>query len=371
MAKVAFISPKSYPAFCNSEKDTYGGAEIALSLTGRQLAKDTEIDVLFLVGDYGQADKERIHNVVFHKCLDSGAGTLSNALSLFRVIRRVDADVYIQRTLDLSSGVIALYCRLLGKCFVYWVAHDSETDGGHPLYKRRIHRLFVNMLFRCTSLVVVQNGYETDQLAIRYPKARTALIKKGIELPERPRQTNQDTLRYDAIWVGRCDEWKRPEAFVRLAAEFPKLRFLMICPPALGKEEYHQQLLSNATKHRNIEILGRTKNSTVLELIKQSRIFCITSTQEGDWPMVVLEAASLGRAILSLELHYSGLVDEYEGAVTCSANFDEFSACFRKLVDDDSLRRRIGEGAVRYVRDTHDLGKQTTILADRIHELTR
>lgn len=279
----------------------------------------------------------------------------------------VAADVYIQRTLTVASTIIALYCRARGRRFVYWVAHDSEADGGHPLYKNKLTSPLIQLMFIAASHVIAQNAYEYDQLRKRYPRVKCSVIKKGIKLPADSVRTNE---KYNAVWVGRCDEWKNLEAFVRLAKEHNAYRFLMICPPAVGKEDCHRELTSSASDCKNLEIRGRTSNREVLELVADCRIFCITSSQEGDWLQVVLEAASLRKPVLSLELNYQGLISEFGGGRVCDGDNLRFASEFIKMVGDGGLRRQMGSGAYNSVRDAHDVRKQTAKFVDIINEFS-
>lgn len=364
--RIAIIAPKVYPVFNVNVEETYGGAEIALSLVARELSKLSGKDIYILVGDYGQDQTEIFEKITLHRSLSAEYGTLRNGLELLRAINKVDAQIYVQRTLTAASALIALYCRVIGRRFIYWVAHDSETDGGHPLYRRAVTRFLVQLLFRTASLVIVQNNYEKEQLVAQYPGMRCAVIKKGIELPENASSGESD---YDAVWVGRCDVWKNPEDFLRLAEAYPDRKFLMICPSALGKESLHQKIVSAASHLDNLDMRDRTRHSYVLALVGRSKVFCITSSQEGDWPNVVLEAASLKRPVLSLHLDYEGLVSDFQGGTSCDGNFELFSKEFGRLMDDQTSRIAMGNGAYRYVKNIHDVEIQTEKLVRLINEL--
>ena len=364
--KIAIVSPKAFPVFRDNAEGGYGGAEIALSLVARILAAREDYDVHMLVGDYGQADTELIDGITFHKALSANGSGVTNALRLMNTVRRIKARVYVQRTLTVASTVLSLFCRARGARFVYWVAHDSETDGGHPLYHRLATRLAVRSLYRTASLVIVQNEYERRQLSDNYPTLRTALIKKGIELPGNEAMVEAEI---DAVWVGRCDEWKHPELFVDLAAIHPELKFVMICPPATSKESYHRGVMEKAAKVSNLQVLGRTANPEVLRYVARSRVFCITSSQEGDWPVVVLEAASLRRPILSLALNYAGLIDEYGGGYCCGGDLQEMSDRLQSLIRNDDERRTAGQGAYDYVKTMHDSTVQAELLVEQLREL--
>ena len=364
--KIAIIAPKMYPVLKRSDIDTFGGAEVALALVARHLSQDGDLDVHVLVGDYGQDEEERMHGLTLHRALKSDAGMLRNAAKLLASLRRVDAQVYVQRTLTIASTVIALYCKVSRRKFIYWVAHDGETDGAHPLYKKMATSFLVDLMFRLASHVIVQNQYEEEQLQQRVSGIRCTLIKKGIHLPAEAAE-RQESI--DAIWVGRCDEWKNPEAFIELAREHSDFRFLMICPAAQGKEEYYRKIAAQASDCSNLDFVGRTANHEVLELMGQSKVFCITSSKEGDWPVVVLEAASLRKPILSLAINYDDLITKYEGGRCGNGSYTIFAHEFSRMMRDSARRKKLGNGAYNYVREVHNTRDQNTKLTTLLYDL--
>lgn len=364
--RIGIVSPKIYPVLKESAIDAFGGAEVALSMVARELSNRADFDVRVLVGDYGQEDIERLGKMTLHRALDSRAGLFRNALRLLSTIKSADARIYIQRTLDVASTIIALYCRLSGRRFVYWVAHDSETDGTHELYKRWPTALLVNIMYKVASHVVVQNFYEWNQLKKKKPDIQCTLIKKGIDLTA---QESRPRAHIDAIWVGRCDEWKNPEAFIELAGAFEDRRFVMICPPAEGKDTYHREVLSQAEALPNLEFRGRIANKEVLDLVSRSRIFCITSSQEGDWPNVVLEAASLCTPVLSLAINYDSLIDDFAGGRFCHGSNARLIEEFHSMIFDPDMLSRMGKGAHDYVRETHDVHEETRKLIGLLNDL--
>ena len=353
--KIAIIAPKMYPVLKLSDIDTFGGAEVALTLVARELSKHSDLDVHVLVGDYGQDKIEQSQRLTLHRAFKADASLLRNAVTLLSNLRAVNAPVYIQRTLTIASAVIALYCKASRRKFIYWVAHDGETDGSHPLYKGRVTAFLVDLMFRFASHVIVQNRYEEEQLQLRVPGVRCTVIKKGIDLPADAADRQEDI---DALWVGRCDEWKNPEAFIELARENGEFQFLMICPAAHGKEDYHRAVMAQAAGCSNLDFRGRTANPEVLELMKKSKMFCITSSQEGDWPNVVLEAASFRKPILSLAINYDDLITKYEGGRFGDGSYSLFADEFRRMMRDSEQRKEMGAGAYNYVRETHNARDQ-------------
>jgi glycosyltransferase involved in cell wall biosynthesis len=277
-------------------------------------------------------------------------------LTFFYVLNAIKADVYVQRTLTAFSGIIAQYVTLImKKKFIYMVAHDMDADGTHAIYKRPLLGYISKKTFKHAAYVIVQNEYEQKFISRAYPNTHCKILKKPIDASLFELKHKK---RYDAIWVGRCDDWKRPEAFLDLCERHPQQLFIMIAPPATDKNSYFETIKNRADKIKNLTFEAYVSNSLIREKLAVSRVFCITSTMEGDWPMVVLEAAASGLPIVSLQLNYSGLIDEFRGGVHCKGDLNTFFHEFNSLLSDENKIRRLGNGARKYISVYHDLNTQ-------------
>ncbi len=354
--KICFISPKSYPLFNPDVKATFGGAEIQMSTLAKTCAQDKSFDVHVMVADFGQSDKEERDGCHIWKSLNFKQNAFRQILSFLKIFKQIDADVYIQRTLTPYSGVIARYVsKTMKKRFIYMVAHDMETDGTHPLYQSPFTAWLGKSVFRYADCVVVQNEYEKTQLLRRHPGLVTAIFKKPIDEGAYHLQAKK---KYDGIWVGRCDDWKKPEAFLSMCKALPDNSFVMIAPPATGKQAYFKEIKSVAAGLPNVSFYDFLPNKEVRETLAKSRVFCMTSTQEGDWPMVVLEAAASGLPIVSLHVNYDGLIDECAGGIYCNNDTLALAASMEQLCGDDDLYASMSSGAQKYIARHHAIDTQ-------------
>jgi len=123
--KICFIAPKAYQLFNSKIKSTFGGAEVQLSILAKEIAKDKKFDVNFMVADFGQEKVELCDNVKVWKSINFKDNIFKQIYNFFKVFRKINADIYIQRTLTPQSGAISLYCMLKRKKFIYMVAHDN------------------------------------------------------------------------------------------------------------------------------------------------------------------------------------------------------------------------------------------------------
>jgi len=162
------------------------------------------------------------------------------------------------------------------------------------------------------------------------------------------------------------DEWKKPEIFIKLAKKYKQNKFLMIVPPPMNKLKYYDEIIKEIKKLNNITYCKFIPNNMVLKLLQQSRIYCLTSDMEGDWPMVVLEAAAVGTPILSLFINYDFLIDKYHGGIFCNNNLNLFYKNFETLIKNPAKLQKLSKNAHKYIIDNHDINKNVDNLINSI-----
>src|SRR3989344_2614617 len=129
--KVCFISLNSYPLFITNLPGYFGGAELQMSLLAKSLAKNRRFKISLVVGDYGQKSVESIGKITLYKAFRQRQKFSFEALRFFKLLNTINADVYIDRTLNLKIGLVACWCRLFRKKFIYMLAHDWDAQINH------------------------------------------------------------------------------------------------------------------------------------------------------------------------------------------------------------------------------------------------
>ena len=363
--KICFISPKAYPLFNTNIKATFGGAEVQLSLISNEMASDKENDISLMVADYGQNEVENIKDITLYKSLNFKDYIFIQVINFFKTFNKVNADVYIQRTLTPYSCFIALYSRITSKNFIYMVAHDNETDGTSIQSKGLFGRLSIYLLYSFANLIVVQNEYEESNLKGRFPNIQLFLLKKGIDIQK---YNKEATKKYDAIWVGRAEEWKRPNLFLKLCSLNPERKFLMVCPPATSHGDFHVKIKEEAKTLENLVFVDFATNQDIFNNLSESKVFIFTSVNEGDWPMTVLEAAASKLPIVSFSLKYSKLIEE-GGGIFAGGDFVKLNSELNELLEDPGRIISMGEKAHRYIQEFHSIEKNTKLFSKRIEKI--
>ena len=85
--KICFISPKAYMLFNENVQSTFGGAEVQLFLIAKELVKNENYDISFMVGDYGQPAVEEYYNIHLYKALDQQKNIFSQLWTFYKCFR--------------------------------------------------------------------------------------------------------------------------------------------------------------------------------------------------------------------------------------------------------------------------------------------
>ncbi len=349
--KIAIVFPKDSEALFNrNSKRTFGGANVQMYMIAKELSSYGTIETISYINPYDEIDFDESDKFKFIKTFKETDNILKKIIMFHFRIKKTKPDIIVQRGLTLFSCLLALYCRLRGIRFVFMFAHDIEAEGKYQGTRKKCY-LFP-MLLRYSFLLIVQNVIEMDLLRSRTKEGNLKILKKGLEIRRLKRSPSKV---YDAVWVARCEEWKNPELFIRLAALNPGKKFIMICSEVPGKEEYFREIKEAAKQSTNLTFLNFVKNDEIYNLLLQSRIFVITSDQEGDWPMVVLEALSCGVPVLSLKLNYNGLLTEHGAGCYCYNNFEEMNKEFGALLKDKKSYTAKSAKALDYVKSNHEI----------------
>lgn len=349
--KICMISLKAYPLFNKTCNAIFGGAEVQLFLLARELAKNEKLDINLIVADYGQQSFEKYGGVNIIKSFKFSDPPLIKNVKFLKCLIRINADVYIQRTLDPASGIIAIICKLLRKRFIYMVAHDRETDGEYEKNKDMLKALLANLVFKYADVIIVQNTTQKD-LLYKNKGRNSFLIKSWYPINDSKTSKNNYIL-----WVGRSEQWKRPELFIKLAEHNMCIKFKMICPQAFNdRGGMHSLLKKKAMGFENLEFIKYVPFDEVDEYFQKAKIFVNTSIKEG-FPNTFLQSAKSGTPIISLNVNPDNFLNESKCGFFCNDDFDEMDRRLNQLLNDVNLYDQMSKDAYKYAKENHDIKK--------------
>lgn len=348
---VCFVSPNIYPLLKGDETTKIaGGAEAQLRMIGLTLAESSAYAISYIVSDFGQSNYERIGAVSVHKAPIRYMGGPSyhlffDWLNFFKVLRKVDADIYViklPRNLLLPLGV---FCRFWRKKLVMIGQIDADVDLGAL---RKAENSFSYWCYRIgmrwVNFVVSQNDVQLK--GFREVFGKKSAVIKNIQTVMGQVLTRKDGY---ILWVGRNLAKKRPELFVKLAEMLPEYRFKMIMAPSRVRDEaFITDLVANTP---NLEYLGFVPFVQIAEHFQRASLFVSTSELEG-FPNTFLHAWQFGTPVASLQLDPDGVIERYQLGC-CAANIQDLAVQVRELMEYDEARKEAGARAIRYVDEHH------------------
>lgn len=316
-----------------------GGAEVQLSLLAKEMAKEKNLEISFVVADFGQADREIIENVTVFRSFKFSDCLFKRIVSLLSVMRRINADCYLQRAITPVSWLLAVFSRLNGNKFIYMLAHDDEVSRWN----------LINLLtFRFSTVCICQNDYQKAQLQKLYHLESPKLLS-SYEIKPKPTKSSHGPI----LWVGRSVSWKRPELFIKLAEENPDMNFILICAEDRDAV-YHKQIQESAKKTSNIEYHDYVPFSEIEIYFQEASIYVNTSQKEG-FPNTFVQAAKCATPILSLNVDPNSFIEERGAGIFCNDKFDRLRSGLRALANDEHKYKLRSDSAYTYAKENHDI----------------
>ncbi|MCI0498065.1 MAG: glycosyltransferase family 4 protein [Planctomycetales bacterium] len=343
--RVCFVSPKAYPLFNPACPAVFGGAEVDLYLLATELAKDPQFEVSFVVGDYGQPKTEQRQGVTLLKSLDVDKNMIFYGWKVWQALRRADADVYMHEACSLGTALIALFCGIYRRSFVYRTASSQEADGTY-FRQKPLRGWWVRRAFRKADAFIVQN--EQDARRALATVGRSArVIRNACRI--RPAAA---TDKNGGLWVGRSDPVKRPDLFLKLAAAFPDIPFTMVCQQGHGDNRY-PELVRQAGQIGNLTFVKRVAFGDIDSYFERAAAFVNTSDSEG-FPNTFVQAAKAATPILSLTVNPDEFLTRHACGVCADGNWERFCRMLSDLTETPR-GREWGQNGREYIKAHHDL----------------
>jgi glycosyltransferase involved in cell wall biosynthesis len=299
---VAFFAPYIGPLLTGA--GTTGGGETQVLLLARELASRGHRVAVATFGDatlpaaHGGIDVLRLPPPQRGAPLSRLAWRARLPWELWRAL---DAKVLVQRAAGSATGLVGLVARLRGRRFVYASASDMDFDFGRMAANARELRLF-GLGLRLADGLVVQS--EAQHMLARERLQRDAEVVPSLAEPASGPREQPEAL----LWMGRFAPYKRPLAFLDLAARVPRARFRIVGGPSPIDPELAAEVRRRAAALDNVELLAAVPRDEVLSLVRRAVAIVSTSEFEG-MPNVFLEGWAHGVPALALSHDPGGVLD--------------------------------------------------------------
>ena len=350
-----------------------GGAELQQVLIAKILM-EMGCQVTFLVHDRGQPDEvykeDGLRLIKAYRKTSLIGKLILSPYYFWRALKLADADVYNQHAGGTMIGIMAFYCKLIKRPYVYAVSIDIDLDGTKERNLNYLKRVIYRYgIFNATEILVLTD-HERELLCKRFH--REGFVIRLINLPDKLFEAETISLaetpssqeRRHILWVSSFRDHKHPELFVELAARIPEQKFVMVGGPFPAHPELFDVVKKQSEGLPNITLAGLVPYDKVGDYFDKAKIFVCTSAAEG-FPNTFLQAWSRGVPVVST-FDPDTLIQRLGLGRYCRT-LDEVEEAVRLLSTDNALRESIGAKAIDYIKQNH----HPDVIRDRYKELMR
>jgi len=369
--KVCFVGYQADSLFYPDCANRVGGSEVQLYQLATMLAKDNRYGVHFVISDVKQKTKKVIESVQVWPFDENpkwfrrikGLRVFPSIVQLFSLLRTIDADIYIKRAAGFHTGLVALFCRLYKKKFVYMLASSIDCD------KKGIRAYgwvpFCSYVYgvKKADMVVAQDARQQKQFKQTFGIGAT-LLHNSFLVPSKSRSMIKNGI----LWVASCQSLKQPQLFLAMAKRFPTVAFICVLTKHRGHRDLFEQIQKEAKQISNLHFVPYVPFREIDRYFQQAKVFINTSTFEG-FPNTFVQAAKNKTPIVSLNVNPDNFLTRYECGFCADGDFEKLVSYTQRLLTDDKLRERMGENAWRYAKAHNDIEKNVQLFKEMIIRL--
>lgn len=373
--KICFISFFSFPVLSQSISEVVGGAELQQGILAGELVKK-DYDVCLLVPDRRQGLYQLIEGLKLYKSLPEGLTQKKLVNKLYRypfipaiIWRRLslaDSQIYFQKMVGATSALVAFFCWVKRRKYIYCVASDDEVDGTYIKNRKFPLSWLTQSAIRNADGIIAQTSHQQKLLKLNFNRDST-VIKSMCLIPDSlPPKEHPPVV----LWVGSMRKVKCPELFLKLATALPEIKFRMIGGASPWEDpDYFEMLKQGANNIPNLEFMGFIPYQEVTHYFATASILVNTSDFEG-FPNTFLQAWSRFTPVISLNVNPDEIISRY-GLGCYSQTFDQMVKDVQSLVHNESLRKEIAEQSRKYVEQEHSTRNIVPRYIDFFEQLLR
>jgi glycosyltransferase involved in cell wall biosynthesis len=366
--KICFIQSFSYTFFNPEYKTGHGGSERQMYFLAKEIAKDSNYDVTFLVGDFGQEKEEEYDGI---KVIKSFRTEYSNNLlykvlysfKYFLLLKKVNADIYITSSANTVVALVTLFSRIFGKKNIHRTAHQIDVDGTYEK-KNGILGKFYGYGIQKATAIITQNEDHQKLLMENYNK-EAYLFKNVYQI--QPLEVDKE-VKKNIFWASRSEKWKNPHIFLDIVERYSEYSFVMGLIKS-HDDDFYKEIVNRAKLLKNLTLYTPVPHDKMQDIFKESKIFINTSDFEG-FPNTFIEAGMNGTPIFSLSVNPDDMFGKYSCGFYADGDPSVLSDKIEEFMTNDKLFNRHSDGVYDYVVKNHSLDKGIQKLKNIIDKIS-
>ncbi|MBD3343019.1 MAG: glycosyltransferase [Candidatus Lokiarchaeota archaeon] len=341
-SKICIFDPGYY-------EKTLGGAEVQLFILADKLVEDG-CKVVYLTGDF---DEQTVYKgIEFIPFKKKKRGSILNLLYFLRKLKRVDADLYIQRGRKQETFFLGLFSYIFKKQSVFFISMDIDCDKFKFRKLWRNSRNFIKPFvvdistswgMKKISLIIAQTKFQQSKLKRKL--SLNSVVLSNMHNLSQYQETEKDKI---VLWVANMKEWKRPELFLELAQRLKNtdLKFWMI--GALNTN-YKNIIDRTEKENKNFKYWGSIPFDQISKYYENASVFVNTSLSNEGFPNSFIQAWASRCLVVSLSFDPDSLLHKNGFGIFCNGNFNDLQETIVKYSRDNRTAHKIIENAHNYV----------------------
>ncbi|HUY31710.1 MAG TPA: glycosyltransferase family 4 protein [Pirellulales bacterium] len=404
--RICFVLPYAYPLFEPGAGGRFGGAEFRAVSFGRQLAGMAGYEIAFAVRDQGQPHRQRIDGIdVFtmpddtswdRRLLDRLRGSI-HAESRFpwlkidrwrpglawelpaavaclaaralrrqvqerrfanparrRVLEEIGADVYASFGTHHVTAEVVAFCGRRRCRSVLFVSSDYDLleqyhrgSSLRNIYGERGHVCHFGLAH--ADLIVVQTARQQALLQNRFGRS-SVLIRNPIDLCQPAPPPARRPAEGFALWIGKADDYKRPELCLELARRCHEIPFMMI----VNRAAPNVFETVSAQRPPNVEMVEQVPQSQIDDYYRRAAVLVNTSAYEG-MPNTFLQAGMHGIPVVTLVVDPDGMLSASRCGFCAGGDLEAMAADVTRIWRGADEAVEFSRNIRAYVERHHDL----------------
>jgi glycosyltransferase involved in cell wall biosynthesis len=290
-----------------------------------------------------------------------GIGALQAWVRTLTATIRANASVVVQGNAGADTGHVALAARLTGRPFVYSSVNIVDFDFARMEPSRRRRALF-RLGIRLADELVVQTPEQAHLACERFGRRARHVPCVAEVAPPRRRRPGA------FLWIGRLSPYKHPDAYLDLAAAFPRATFRMVgVPSGPDGPRLAASIAERARLMDNVELLDPRPRAELAPLYEDAVAVVNTSDFEGV-PNVFLEGWARGVPALALFHDPDGMIARERLGAVAGGDPRVLLEQARSLWYGREGQHELSARCISYVRRNHSLENAarawTEVIAD-------
>jgi glycosyltransferase involved in cell wall biosynthesis len=368
MTRICIVSPYAYYFFSGGKKGRVGGAELDLFLVGKHLSLLDDVQVSFVVADFGQKKVEEYGKIkIFRSMLlkPNFWRFISEPIKFVVALGKADADIYVCATAGPEVGIISFFCKMFGRKFIYRTAHNMDCNKDYVNKHTFLGKIYEFGLLNADVIFTSVGDHEGILRKNYGDKIKNlTFVPYGLEMSENADGKGREFV----LWVARGEKWKNPHFFLDLVESFPAEKFVMIIPKKMEEAEFFEEVKTRAAGYSNLTFIDGVPFEKIQPYFDKAKVFINTSDYEG-FTFTLLQSGIAGTPIVYYNVNPDGIIQKYELGYWCDSSVDKMKENLHKLISNEEDWNQKSANIRRYINESHNIEKNVLIWRDNFKKL--